>query len=363
MLSATILVGIILVIGYLLFWPVGINPRPWTPPQTLPYEGRFALTDSLASAEKLWRGKVAGPEATAIRDGMLYTGLHNGDIVRCALNEVGDPVVMANTGGRPLGLKFDGHGDLIICDAEKGLVRVTLDGVVSILSDAVDGRRYNVADDLAIDRDGKIYFSDISTKYNLAAADYIMMEDNPDGVLVCYDPDSSSSAVVLDNMHLSNGVAVSADGDAVLVNETTGFCISRLWLRGPKKGQRDTFVNNLPGAPDNITFNGKDTYWVALAYPRYPRLEALASQPFLKKLMLRLPRFLAPVPEFFDGLGLATYGLLVGVDLNGNITHFMDAHRGSIGMVTSVLEHDGHLYLGSLISDYVARVPVPKPLA
>ena len=36
---------------------------------------------------------------------------------------------------------------------------------------------------------------------------------------------------------------------------------------------------------------------------------------FLKKLMLRLPKFLAPVPEFFDGLNVSGYGLFVGLDM------------------------------------------------
>jgi hypothetical protein len=48
--------------------------------------------------------------------------------------------------------------------------------------------------------------------------------------------------------------------------------------------------------------------------------------------------------------------------MNGNITHFMDAHGGDIGMVTSVLEYAGHLYLGGLGSDFIARLPVPTPV-
>jgi sugar lactone lactonase YvrE len=188
------------------------------------------------------------------------------------------------------------------------------------------------------------------------------MEDKPLGELICYDPTTKRSRVVLDKLRLANGVAVGPDGDYVLVNQTLGFCVTRLWLKGPKAGQSEPFVPNLPGGPDNITFNGKETYWVALAYPRFPRLEALASRPFKKKLMMRLPRFFALVPEFFNGLNLPTFGLLVGVDMEGNITHFMDAKDNAIGMVTSVLEHEGYLYLGSLMSDYVARIPVPDPI-
>lgn len=362
-----ILVIVFLSVLYLLFWPVGIEPQAWTPPKAPAYEGRFAFKNGLSRAEKLWKGKLAGPEATAIRDGYLYTGLVNGNVVRVPIDSLAnngsiDPEVFASTGGHPLGMKFDGVGNLIICDADKGLICVTPEGVVSVLSDYVDGRRYNVADDLDIAPDGKIYFSDISSKYTMAQANYAMMEDNPLGELICYDPVTKRSSVVLDNLHLANGVAVGPDGEYVLVNQTLGFCITRLWLKGPKAGQSEPFVANLPGGPDNITFNGKDTYWVALAYPRFPRLEALASQPFKKKLMMRLPHFLASVPEFFNGLNLPTFGLLVGVDMDGNITHFMDAKDNAVGMVTSVLEHDGYLYLGSLMSDYVARIPVPEPV-
>ncbi len=354
------LVFIFLSILYILFWPVAIEPIGWHPPKAPPYEGRFAFTNSLRKADKLWQGKLGGPESTAIRNGYLYSGLTNGDVVRVPLDGSADPEVLANTGGHPLGMKFDSSGNLIICDTEKGLVCLRPDGEVSVLSDAVEGRDYNAVDDLDIAPDGKIYFSDLSSQYNLSDIDYAFMEDNPDGELICYDPATKSSSVVLDNMHLSNGVAVGPDGDYVLVNETLGFCITRLWLKGPKAGQSEPFVPNLPGGPDNITFNGKDTYWVALAYPRFPRLEALASKPFKKKLMMRLPRFLALVPEFFNGLNLPTFGLLVGVDMEGNITHFMDAKDSSIGMVTSVLEHEGYLYLGSFMSDYVARIAVPE---
>lgn len=356
------LVFIFLSILYILRWPVAIEPIAWHPPKIPPYEGRFAFTNSLRKAEKLWRGKLAGPESTAIKDGCLYTGLTDGNVMRAPIDGSGEPEVVANTGGHPLGMKFDAAGNLIICDADKGLVCLTPEGEVSVLSDEVEGRQLNVADDLDIAPDGKIYFSDISSKYTLAQADYAMMEDNPLGELICYDPATKRSSVVLDKLRLANGVAIGPEGDYVLVNQTLGFCVTRLWLKGSKAGQSEAFVPNLPGGPDNITFNGKDTYWVALAYPRFPRLEALASRPFKKKLMMRLPRFFALVPEFFSGLNLPTFGLLVGVDMEGNITHFMDAKDNSIGMVTSVLEHEGYLYLGSLMSDYVARIPVPDPV-
>ena len=362
------LLVLVLIIGgaYLLFWPVPIDPQAWTPPIAPPYAGRFAHRNKMSGAEKLWLNKIVGPEATAIKDGHIYTGLGNGDVVRMHIESEGDPEVLGNTGGHPLGLKFDGSGNLIICDANKGLLCLDLSsekpGDISVLSDSVNGRQYKVPDDLAIADDGKIYFSDISSKWTLAEADYAIMEDNALGELICYDPATKTSSVALDGMHLSNGVAMGPDNEYLLVNQTLGFCVTRLWLKGERAGQSEPFVENLPGGPDNITFNGTDTYWVALAFPRFPRLETLAPKPWLKKLMLRLPRALAPVPEFFEGLNVPGYGLFVGVDLNGNITHFVDAHDGAFGMVTSVLEYEGQLYIGGIAAEYIGRMPVPDPL-
>lgn len=76
--------------------------------------------------------------------------------------------------------------------------------------------------------------------------------------------------------------------------------------------------------------------------------------------MMRLPKALAWVPGFHSSVFRETYGMFVGIDLDGNISHFCDAHSGKIGLLTSVLEHEGQLYLGSLVSDYIGRISVPR---
>jgi sugar lactone lactonase YvrE len=53
----------------------------------------------------------------------------------------------------------------------------------------------------------------------------------------------------------------------VLVNETGAYRISRYWLTGPKAGTHDMFIDNLPGLPDNLAFNGSNRL-VALYAPR-----------------------------------------------------------------------------------------------
>ena len=61
-----------------------------------------------------------------------------------------------------------------------------------------------------------------------------------------------------------------------LVNETGSYRTLRYWLKGEKAGTSDIFADNLPSFPDNITFNGKDRFWVAIYAPRTAIADTLA---------------------------------------------------------------------------------------
>jgi len=71
-------------------------------------------------SENVAVGQVLGPEDFLYDAalGVVYTGCEDGWIKRITVNEsvVEDWV---NTGGRPLGLAFDGNGDLVVADAYK----------------------------------------------------------------------------------------------------------------------------------------------------------------------------------------------------------------------------------------------------
>ena len=71
-----------LLIGYLILWPVPINPAAWTPPVAPELTGVYAQNSELAKIERL---KVDGfaPEDVAI-DGQdrIYCGAEDGRIFR-----------------------------------------------------------------------------------------------------------------------------------------------------------------------------------------------------------------------------------------------------------------------------------------
>ena len=57
---------ILLLMLYLLFWPVPIDPQAWTPPAAPPLEGDYAVNDKLAGAERIGVGVGVGPETVSV---------------------------------------------------------------------------------------------------------------------------------------------------------------------------------------------------------------------------------------------------------------------------------------------------------
>jgi len=85
------------------------------------------------------RGKINGPEEVAVDEkGRLYFGTPAGTISRLLSDGVIE--TFATTGGRPLGMKFDPKGNLIVTDAYKGLLFVDPQGVIKILATSADAR-------------------------------------------------------------------------------------------------------------------------------------------------------------------------------------------------------------------------------
>lgn len=351
-----VLIGVVAIVGlfllYLLFWPVPIDPAAWTPPPAPALTGTYRPNTRLSAVEKLGVGAGTAPEDVALdSQGRIYGGMVDGRIVRFQ-PDGSAPQVFAETGGRPLGLHFDADGNLVVADAVKGLLSIAPDGAITVLSTAHGGVPFGFADDVDIAADGTLYFSDASFKFGVAEYVLDMMEHRPNGRLLAYDPRTGTTRLVLDELYFANGVAVSPDQSFVLVVETTKYRVLRYWLTGPRQGEAEVFVDNLPAFPDGISSNGKDTFWVALASPRLPSVDTtLLPNPFLRRVILRLPEATMPAPE--------NYGFVLGLDLEGRVVHNLQDPSAAYAQITSVQEHEGMLYLGSLVEDAIGRLPAP----
>lgn len=338
--------------AYFLLWPTGVEPISYELPEAPALEGVYADNNALDAARLVEIVGRRGPEDLAFGpDGMIYTGLEDGMIVRIDLEAEGGVNIeeFANTGGRPLGMQFDASDNLIVADAYQGLVSIDASGELTILSDEYAGEKLLFVDDLDIASDGKIWFSDMSTKYDLHANITELFDGLPRGRLLTYDPATGATELVLEDLAMANGVALGPNEEYVLINETMYFRITRLWLKGERAGTREIFIDNLPGYPDNLSFNGDDRFWVALVSPRQPDIDALSTKPFVRQVLLRLSILMGAPPA-----GTLPVGAVLSVDGNGNVVASLRSPTGYHSEITSVHEVGGKLYMGSLARSNVA---------
>ena len=266
-------------------------------------------------------GNVNGPEAIAFDDnGLMYTANEDGRII--VLNSDGsNPQDFAQTGGRPLGLKFDSNGNLIVADAFQGLLSIDTAGQISVLTTGYGGLPFLLTDDLDIGSDGTIYFSDASSVNNLNNLNNDWGQAN--GRLLSYNPNTDVTNLLLDNLYFANGVALSPDESYLLVNESAVNHIRRYWLTGPNAGQTEVFsnVSQFQGLPDNITHNGESLFWVA---------------------------------TFF--------GPVIALDSSGQILYQLNFDANLFTENTSAIQYNDTLYLGTLHDSIIGKIPIPSQI-
>jgi sugar lactone lactonase YvrE len=355
----SLLAIIIVTILYFLLWPVAIDPVAWEAPPNPGYTGSFAVNNRLKGIETFAIAGNHGPEDIAVdSQGRIYTTSHEGRIVR--LNADGsNPQNWVDTKGRPLGIDFDEKGNLIVADAFRGLISIAPDGSISELAIEADGVLIGFADDVDVAADGKIYFSDASTKFHAKewggpyeAARLELMEHGGTGRLLVYDPATGVAKTLLDGLTFANGVAVSHDQTFVLVNEMGEYRVIRFWIDGPEKGKSETLIGSLPSFPDNISTGLEGRFWIAFVSPRNPLMDKLSDRPFMRKVIWRLPNFMRPkaIP----------YGHIIAIDDSGKVVADLQDPDGSYPINTGVTETEDYIYVGSLVAPVLGRLKKEK---
>lgn len=355
-LRSVLLLLIVIVIAYLLLMPTRIEPVAWKPAEAPSLtEGVYAENQRLKGVTQVGPSDIEGPEALLLEGDFLITGLHDGRVIRTSLDGT-QRKVLADTGGRPLGLARHPNGLLVIADGVKGLLSLDAQGQLIALTTTANGVDFGFTDDVAIDKSGHYaYFSDASSRWGYGHDGEAIIEHGGDGRLLRYDFQTGKTSVLLDKLEFANGVTLGPDDAYVLVNETGAYRISRYWLSGPKAGTHDLFIDNLPGLPDNLAFNGTDRFWVALYAPRNALLDGTAGYPFVRKMIVRALHVLpAPVDK---------RGFVLGLDLQGKvIASLQDASSGNYSPITTVREYGPWLYFGSLKATHMGRMSLEAAL-
>ena len=358
--------ALLLAMAYLSSWPIPIQPVRWIAPSQPGYSGAHAANSRLAGLQMIDLGAESGPEHIAIgRDGKLYTTVESGRILR--MNPDGtEQSVFASTGGRVLGFDFDAAGNLIAADAVKGLLSISSDGKVSVLTDSVNinGQRDPIryADAVVVATTGKMYLSDASTRFapkdwggTFEASVLDILEQSSTGRILEFDPATQVTRVVAHGLSFANGVALSLDGQHVFVNETGKYRVWKIAVASQDLDVRQTsnqatvLFDNLPGYPDNLMRGRDGKIWLGFAKPRNPTIDNLATQPFMREVTLRLPRALWPIPK--------SYGHVMAFTEDGKVVADLQDPSGTYPESTGVTETADRLYIQSLHAKGLGWMP------
>ncbi|WP_055489383.1 SMP-30/gluconolactonase/LRE family protein [Streptomyces sp. TP-A0356] len=300
-----------------------------------------------------------GPEdVVADARGRVLTGVEDGRILR--LDGLADPArtrveVLAETGGRPLGLELLPDGGLLVCDARRGLLRIALDdGTVRILTDSVAGEPLRFCSNVVALSDGTVYFTVSSRRHPLEQWIGDVVEHTGTGRLLRLAPGADSPDVLLEGLQFANGLVPGKEESFLIVAETGARRLTRYWLAGPRAGLSEPFVEDLPGMPDNLwrAAGADGPIWVALAAPRVPALDLLhRAAPAVRRAAARLAVRAPYRPAAMAGA--------LAVDDDGRIRRHVRRRGSDFRMVTSVCAADGQLVLGSLWERGVAVCELP----
>ena len=321
--------------------------QTWQPPKAPPRAREASSSTPVALAVHALPG--AGPEDVAIAaDGTMYSGLVDGRILRMSPDAAKVDVV-ADTGGRPLGVEIDPGGELVVCDALRGVLSVDPgSGAVRAIVDRIDGVPMLLCDNSSITADGTVYFSDSSTQFDLAHYKGELLAHSGSGRLFRRTPDGSVD-LVADGFQFANGVALAPDESWVAVAETGAYRITRIWLAGDAAGRREPIVENLPAFPDNVSIGSDGLIWVALPSRRDAMLDLLLPRPIgLRKLVWAMPDALQPKPT--KTVWVQAYRP------DGTLVHDLQTTHPQLYTITGVRERDGVVWLGSLTAPALGRV-------
>jgi gluconolactonase len=240
-----------------------------------------------AEMKKLAGGFQFTEGPAADKDGNVYfTDIPNNRIH--VWNTGGESRTFMEDSGGANGLFFNREGNLLACHGgARRLVSISPDKKVTVLADSYNGKKLNSPNDLWVDGDGGVYFSD--PRYGSEEG----LEQ--DGFHVYYlSPDGKTLTRVIDDLTKPNGVLGTADGKWLYVADAGGGKTYVYAIEGSGKlGERKLFAEqgsdgltrdergnvyltqreglnvyspegklletiHVPESPSNVTFGGPD---------------------------------------------------------------------------------------------------------
>ncbi|CAH2062735.1 unnamed protein product [Thlaspi arvense] len=256
--------------------------------------------------------------------------------------------------GRPLGLRFDKRtGDLYIADAYFGLMKVgPQGGQATSLATEVEGVPFRFTNDLDIDEEGNVYFTDSSTKYQRRNFLQLVFSAEDSGRVLKYNPSTKETTVLARNVQFPNGLSLSKDGSFFVYCEGSSGRLQKYWLKDEKAGTSEVMAI-LPGYPDNVRTNEKGEFWVAIHCRRSLYAYLCGLYPKVRYFLLKLP--ISARIQYLLSIGGRMHGVIVKYSPEGKLLQILEDKQGkAVKAVSEVEEKDGKLWIGSVLMPFIA---------
>ncbi len=161
-----------------------------------------------------------------------------------------------------------------------------------------------------------------------------------------------ATTLVADGLNFANGVAISDDQQYLMVSESGHYRVWRFWIDGPRAGQREVVIDNLPGFPDNINNGLNGRFWIGLVAPRNKLVDDMSDKPWLRKLTQRLPAFVRPKAE--------PSSHIIGITGDGQVLMNLQNTAATVPALTGAYETQEAIWLSSLFGNRLARMDKDK---
>jgi gluconolactonase len=220
------------------------------------------------AVERLWTGArwLEGPAWFGAGRYLVFSDIPNNRLMRFDETD-GSVSAFRQPSNNCNGNTVDNEGRLVTCEhLSRRVTRTEHDGSITVIADTYEGKRLNSPNDVVVQRDGTIWFTDpsygIMTDYE---GDRAEMEQ--DGCHVyCVHPASGAVTRVAGDFDKPNGLAFSPDEKALYIADSGGpRHMRKFGVDGTKLTDQGVFATCTAGLFDGFRVDRNGRVWSSAA--------------------------------------------------------------------------------------------------
>ncbi|MEO8232267.1 MAG: SMP-30/gluconolactonase/LRE family protein [Ignavibacteriota bacterium] len=180
-----------------------------------------------------------------------WIGKFNNSITDTFISRYDDSLLIKNTNG----LAFDNKDHLFVCEYGFGrILQINNNAGIKVCADGYEGKRFNRPNDLTIDENGNLFFTDPKS-YD---------KNILDGRIFFIDAKTQEVILLADSLAFPNGINISPIDKKLYVCESAKQKIVRFTITTDNRLiNKEDFVDLPGGDPDGIEFDEMGNLYVA----------------------------------------------------------------------------------------------------